>query len=67
MKPPSLKTKKLVDQIFIDGRGWIKLRKAMPLRRLWWRDKAHVMVHCEAVHFTDIGDFTIAELRRPRA
>ena len=63
MKPPNRKSKKLVDQVFDRDRGWVQLSKAMPLRRLWWRDKESIMRHVEAVHFVELGDFKLSELR----
>jgi hypothetical protein len=56
------KSKKLVDQVFINGRGWIAI-KPTPLRRLWWQDKADLMRHVESVHFVAHGDYRVTELR----
>lgn len=61
VKTPSRKTKKLVDQVFIPPRGW-RMIEPTPLRRLWWKDKSHLMRFAEAVHFVELGDYKIAEL-----
>ena len=63
IKTPSRKTKKLVDQVFDPLRGWITLSKALPLRRLWWKDKARMMRYVERIHFIEIGDYLVKELR----
>lgn len=55
------KTRNLVDQVFVRGRGWVGVRPT-PLRRLWWQDKAGLMRHAESVHFVEHGDYRISEL-----
>jgi len=63
MKTPSLKTKLLVDQIYDPLYGWKDLPRALPLRRLWWKDKAKMMQYVERVHFIERGDYLVKELR----
>lgn len=62
MKTPSRKTKLIVDQVYDPLRGWRYLPCPLPLRRLWWRDKAHFMRYVERVHFVEIGDYLVSEL-----
>ena len=56
------KSKKLIDQIFIRGLGWLQF-KPMPLRHLWWAEKQHKYRDAESVHFIDFGDYRIEELK----
>lgn len=58
----SKKTKKIVDQIYDPKYGWRDI-KPVPLRRLWWKDRLNVMRYVTVVHFRELGDYKISELK----
>lgn len=55
------KSRKLIDQVFLKGRGWIHF-KAIPLRWLWRAHQQRKYRDAEAVHFVEHGDYLISEL-----
>ncbi len=57
------KTKQPIDQIFIDGQGWISIRP-IPLRRFWWKknsERYQRLGKVEAVRFVKYGDYRVDE------
>jgi hypothetical protein len=63
----TLKSRKLVDQVFKPGRGWIELPRALAMRHLSWKKNASKFNGATAVHFVTLGDFKISELTKRAA
>ena len=61
----SRKSKREVEQVFIDGKGWIQLTRPIQLRRLWWKSNPFRMA--SAVRFVGLGDYMVKELTQPKA
>lgn len=56
----SRKSKRHIDQAFVEGQGWIEIRPSIPLRRLWW--KRNKLRKASAVKFVGLGDYKVSEL-----
>lgn len=62
-KPPTRKSKKIVEEVFRPSFGWERLSRRITVRQLFWKANARILRGVSAVKIAETGEFKLEELK----